>query len=198
MNCKKTYEEFLILVKQECKKSDVKLDLRKSKHVKLGSFRCGGFFSDSQPHLVAALNHSDFKILVAHEFCHMTQWREGIPLWERCEHSVGLIDKWLEGEDVEDIETHIKNAIDLELDNEIRTSKLVEEYDLGISLDEYIKKCNAYVLFYNWVLLKRRWYKSGNSPYTNPRILSKMSTKFDMDYTTLSPELIQIFEEEKI
>jgi hypothetical protein len=198
MNAKKTYEEFLALVKQECKKSGVKLDLRKTKHVKLGSFRCGGFFSDSPPHLVAALKHPDAKILVAHEFCHMTQWREGIPLWDRGEFSVGMVDKWLEGEDIEDIETHIKNARDLELDNEIRTSKLVEEYDLDIDPDLYIKKCNAYVLFYNWVFLKRKWSNPNNPPYGNQRILDKMSPRFDMDYSTLSPELIQIFEEERI
>lgn len=198
MENKKTYEEFLQLVKQECKRSGVKLDLRKGKYVRLGSFKCSGYFSDSPPKLVAATKHPDAKLIVAHEFCHLTQWRDGSPLWSKGEYSVGMIDKWLEGEDIQDIETHIQNARDLELDNEIRTSKIIEEFDLGISLEDYVKKCNAYVLFYNWVLLKRKWSHPSNPPYLNERILSKMSGKFDMDYTSLSPELIQIFEEEKI
>lgn len=188
----------MLFVKLECKKSGVKLDLRRGKYVRLGNLKCGGFFTDEPPTIVAAMGHQDRKILLAHEFCHMTQWREKLPLWEASALSLELVDRWLGGEEVENIETHIQNCRDLELDNEIRTSRLVEEFDLGIDLGEYIKKSNAYVMFYNWVLLKRRWSRPGNSPYINTRILSKMSPKFDMDYSSLSPELLQIFEEENI
>ncbi len=195
---KKTYEEFLKMVKTECKKHKVKLDLRRGKYLRLNGFRCGGFFDSDVPVLAAAMGHRDSKILLAHEYCHMTQWLDNFYLWEKSPDSMEKIEAWLNGAEVEDIAEQIKISRDLELDNEMRTTKLVEEYDLGIEVGEYIKKCNAYVLFYNWLLESRRWSKPGNSPYVNPKVLEVMSDKFDMNYDSLSPEIAKVFREQNI
>lgn len=195
---KKSYEEFLKMVKLECKKHSIKLDLRKGKFVRLSGFRCGGYFDEDNRTLVAAMGHQDSKALLAHEYCHLTQWVEQTPLWLEAPESLGKIEKWLSGEDVDNIEKHIAISRSLELDNEIRTSKIIEEYDLGIDIDLYIKKCNAYILFYNWLLESRHWSKPGNSPYVNPRVLEAMSTKFDMNYETLDPEIAKVYREQNI
>jgi hypothetical protein len=195
---KKSYEEFIQMVKSECKKYGVKLDLRKGKYIRLMGFRCGGCFEDTPPTLTVAMGHKESKALFAHEYCHLTQWADGIQLWSQCAESLSILEGWLKGEEVNDIEKHIAICRSLELDNEMRTSKIIEEYDLDIDLDLYIKKSNAYVLFYNWLLESRRWSKPGNSPYVNPRVLEVMSNKFDMNYETLDPEISRIFKQENI
>jgi len=175
MTQKKPYSRFTEMVTSECKRNGVKLGLRKGKFVRLGGFKCSGYFGDDPPRLIASMGHPDSKTILAHEFCHMTQWIDGISLWTLGEKGIEEIDNWLLGKDVDDIDLHIANSRSLELDNEIRTSRLVEEYDLGMDVDLYIKKSNAYVLFYNWLRETRRWSKPGNSPYMNKRILSMMS-----------------------
>lgn len=196
---KKSYEDFLKLVKSECKKHNIKLKITKYKSIRLGSLRCSGYFeSEEYPTLAAAMGHPDGKAVLAHEYSHMTQWLDKIPLWDLSGDSLNKVEEWLEGEEVEDIEKHLAICRDLELDNEKRTIKLIKEYDLGIDLSTYIKKSNAYVLFYNWLLVSRKWSKPGNSPYMNKKILSLMSDKFDMNYDSLDPHIKKAFEEEKI
>lgn len=195
---KKSYDEFLKMVKSRCKELGVKLDLRRGKSIRVGGFRCGGCFEENPPTLIVAMGHKESKALFAHEYCHLTQWAEQIPIWSIAIESINFIDEWLSGEDVPDIEKHIAISRTLELDNEIRTTKIIEEYDLGIDRDLYVKKSNAYVLFYNWILKSRRWSKPGNSPYVNERIISIMSSEFDMNYETLDPEITKVFTEEDI
>lgn len=196
---KKSYEDFLKLVKSECKKHNIKLKITKYKSIKLGSFRCSGYFeSEENPTLAVAMGHSDNKAVLAHEYCHLTQWLDKIPLWDLAGVSLNKLDAWLEGEEIDNIEKHIAICRDLELDNEKRTVKLIEEYDLGIDVQTYIKKSNAYILFYNWLLITRKWSKPGNSPYMNKKILSLMSDKFDMNYNRLDSHIKKAFEEEKI
>jgi len=195
---KKCYDEFVKMVKVKCKELGVKLDLRRGKSIRVGGFRCGGCFEETPPTLIVAMGHSESKALFAHEYCHLTQWADRIPIWGIAGESINFIDEWLSGADVPDIEKHIAISRTLELDNEIRTTKIIEEYDLGIDRDLYVKKSNAYVLFYNWLLISRKWSKPGNSPYVNERIISIMSSEFDMNYETLDPEITKVFIEEKI
>jgi hypothetical protein len=99
-------------------------------------------------------------------------------------------------EEVENIAEHIAACRDLELDNEKRTVKIIKEFSLPINITQYIKKSNAYVHFYNYMLISRRWCTPKNSPYTNKKVIESMSGKFDMEYKTLSKNLENIFTEE--
>jgi hypothetical protein len=65
-------------------------------------------------------------------------------------------------------------------------------------VDLYIRKSNAYVLFYNYMKISRKWSNPDNAPYRNKNIIEAMSDKFDMDYENLSEELIELFKKEKI
>jgi len=104
----------------------------------------------------------------------------------------------LAGEDHEDIDWAIGIARDLELDNEKRTTEMIIKWNLPIDPVEYVKKSNAYVLFYNYIKTTRKWSEPDNSPYTNMNIVNAMSDKFDMDYEKLSDELLEIYKREKI
>jgi hypothetical protein len=75
---------------------------------------------------------------------------------------------------------------------------MFKKWDLPVDTALYTKKANAYVLFYNYMKISRKWSNPDNVPYRNKNILEAMSDKFDMDYENLSEELIELFKKEKI
>jgi hypothetical protein len=109
-----------------------------------------------------------------------------------------ILDSWLSGEEVEDIDKHISNCRDLELDNEKRSVSVIKKFKLNVDIDHYIKKANAYVQFYNYMKYSRRWCTPERSPYTNENIVLAMPSKFNMDYTKITEKIKQLFIQEKI
>jgi hypothetical protein len=105
---------------------------------------------------------------------------------------------WLNGVDNSNIDNHIALARDLELDNEKRSVKIIKKFNLPIDIKEYTKRANAYVQFYNYMMITRRWSDPKNSPYTNKKIIEAMPDRFNMDYTVLPKKLLKVFIEEKI
>lgn len=203
---KKT-EAFISFVKEECKKNKVVFKPYKRSHIKLtNDIKCGGFFDDGadpdhrKPTLAFAQGRPDYLELLVHEYCHMTQWTDGIDLWEMSAGSMSTIDEWLSGVDhpKEKVEAALNVSRDLELDNEKRAVEVFRKWNLPVDVNLYIKKSNAYVLFYNYLKISRKWSDPGNSPYTNKNILEAMSDKFDMDYENLSGGLIELFKKENI
>jgi hypothetical protein len=87
---------------------------------------------------------------------------------------------------------------ELELDNEKRSVALMKKWDLKIDIDDYIRKANAYVMFYNYMYHSRKWSAPGNAPYSNPNIVSKMSNKFNMRYKQMSERLLKLYKDENI
>lgn len=191
--------KFIDHVKQECKKHNIKCVLKNTKSVKYtDSSRCSGYFDEKS--LVVAMNRPDALQILVHEYCHLTQWAEQCDLWMECEknESHDKLDKWLIGEEVKNIEQAIILCRNLELDNEKRSVKTIKKFDLPIDIDTYIKRANAYVQFYNYLLVSRRWSKPNNAPYKNKRLLEVMPAKFNMDYEKLSKKVLKIFVEENI
>ena len=192
-------KEFIKYVKQECKKHNIKYVFKNTQSIKLfDSSRCSGYFDGST--LAVAMKRPDSIQTLVHEYSHLTQWAEKLPLWEKCEDedSHNKVEEWLVGENVHNIEKYMGLCRDLELDNEKRSVKLIKQFNLKINIDEYIKRANAYVQFYNYMLYSRKWCKPSNSPYRNKRLLNAMPNKFSMDYKRLSKKVLRIFEEEGI
>lgn len=188
---------FIAFVKAECRKEGVKCDLRKTKYVKVtNSIKASGYFDETVPTLVCSMGRKDSIEILVHEYCHLTQWREQIPLWKACMKSMGLLDYWLEGNSVVNIKKHIANCRDLELDNEKRSVKLIKEFELPIDIVSYTKKANSYIHFYNYMLISRRWCSTKNSPYSNKKLIEAMSPKFNMNYKKLPKRIEKIFTEE--
>jgi hypothetical protein len=197
----KTKEEFFKFLRKECKTHGVELSLRKTGYVKLSGFKCGGYFdcdSTPKPKLVCAMNKSSSISTLVHEYCHMTQWLDKIPLWGMAGISNYIMGEWLNGVEYSDIANHIAIVRNLELDNEIRASEMIEDYDLGVTKSEYIKTANAYIVYYNYLLISRKWSKPQNSPYCNKKIVAAMSDKFDMNYQSLDRDLYDLFKSENI
>jgi len=188
---------FIAFVKAECRKEGVKCDLRNTSYVKISnSIKASGYFDENVPTLVCSMGRKDSIEILVHEYCHLTQWRERIPLWVEAEISMNLIDEWLSGKEVRNIKKHIEISRDLELDNEKRAVNTIKEFNLPINLENYIRKANSYVHFYNYMLISRRWATPTKSPYTNKRLLESMSTKFNMNYKKLPKRIEKIFIEE--
>jgi hypothetical protein len=194
---------FVKWVKNECKKHGVECCLRKVKYLRLEkTIKCSGYFDDGcgggAPKLVVAVNRPDWLEILVHEYCHLTQWKSGYKLWNRAGESLHHIEKWLSGERVSRISNHLANARDLELDNEKRSVELIKKWNLDIDVDNYIRKANAYIQFYNYLRMSRKWSLPSNSPYTNKNLLSVMSNKFNMNYKKMSKRVEKIFIKENI
>ena len=192
-------KEFIKHVEQECKKHNVKCILKNTKTVQLdGSSRCSGYFDEES--LVVAMNRPDAMQILVHEYCHLTQWVDQCEIWVHSTNyqSHDKLYRWLAGEDIKDIEQAIAICRDIELDNEKRSVKMIKKFNLDIDIDLYIKKANAYIQFYNYLLISRRWCKPSNTPYKNNVLVEAMPIKFNMDYKKLSKKLLKIFEEENI
>lgn len=194
-------KEFVEWVKSECKKNNIKCSLRNVTYLKLSpKIRCSGYFYEDgeTAQLVCATNRNQFVTTLAHEYCHATQWLDNIDLWEKSGDSLNKLEEWLSGKRIKNIKKHLAISRELELDNEKRTVKLLKKWDLDIDLKEYIRRANAYVLFYNYLGISRRWCSPYNSPYRNEKLLSVMSDKFDMNYEYLDDHIKKVFIEQKI
>jgi hypothetical protein len=197
MNTKE--KEFVKYVKSECKKYGVKCDLRKTKYVIVsGNMKCSGYFDEQAPVLVCSMNRPDWIEILAHEFGHLTQWIDNIPLWKKADESIPLLDNWLSGEEVPNIKKHLGVCRDLELDNEKRTVKIIKKFGLDIDVDKYIKKANAYVFFYNRLLATRKWCTPDNSPYTNKKVIASMPRYFRADYSYTPKKIEKVFIQENM
>ncbi len=195
-------------IKSECSKNGVKLSIKQGKYVKVSSFKTSGYFDSLKKEMVCAKKNPNFLIVLAHEFCHMTQWVDSkygkCDVWLKYQKgNVGIIDEWLSDKNKTFRKSSLKSALlkclNLELDNERRTYKLLKKFGVNKKeLDLYVQKSNAYVLFYLHLLETRSWYKPGNAPYENKIVVSSMSKKFNMNYKSLSKKIKTVYITEKI
>jgi len=199
------FEKFVDFVKSECEKHNVVIREEEGAYIELSeSIKCGGYFEDGTGDLVPSPTLAYSKgceqptEILVHEYCHMTQWLDGIPLWAMSTSSLENVDKWLSGEDFPNIDKDISNARDLELDNEKRSVEMIKKWNLPIDVELYTKKANAYVQFYNYIKESRKWSKPGRAPYVVPEVIEVMSDKFDMNYDELTPEIRKVFVEQGI
>jgi hypothetical protein len=75
---------------------------------------------------------------------------------------------------------------------------MINEWGLSIDTDKYIKRANAYLMFYNWLKQTRKWSSPNNTPYGNKRIVAAMPTNFKLDYSKLPKRFEKLYREENI
>jgi hypothetical protein len=201
----KNDKAFIQFVKDECKRLGVKTHIKDVKYVKLSpTIKCSGYFDDADPKkgaiLAASMGKPDGLEILVHEYCHLTQWQDGFELWKKAGSALPVIDEWLEGKykRPQTLERAFEIAIGLELDNEKRSVKIVKEWGLSIDVENYVKRANSYLMFYNWLKQTRRWSKPGNQPYNNKRLVSAMPANFRMNYSKLPKKYEVIYREENI
>lgn len=190
---------FIDHVKSVLKAEGFKADLRNVSYVKLSpTIRCSGYFDSANKKLVCSMNKPDALGILVHEFGHYTQWKDQCKAWTNLGDSLDLMDSWLQGNEVENIEHHIMIARNLELDNEKRAVKLIKKFGISINVDDYIKRANAYALFYNHMLTVRRWCKPTNMPYENPSVIEAMPSNFRINYNKVPKRLMKVYQQENV
>ncbi|MFD0738258.1 hypothetical protein ACFQZQ_03005 [Lysobacter koreensis] len=159
--------------------------LAPAESVKNGNIRSGGWFDgdSAQPVLATAASGdpSSWIGTLLHEYCHLTQWAEGAPIWKGAD-GWGKVGPWLDGKQVRGVEAAIADVRELEADCERRTVRLIREMNAPVDLDEYIRAANSYVHFYNVMAETRKWYAEGRGPYSVPEVLAAANPTLDADF----------------
>lgn len=190
-----TEEEFVKYVKKECRNNNVKCILTQTGYLRMDGIPCSGMFYEVNGNQggilkVAMKNDLAYEILV-HEYCHMTQWIDKIDEWKKHQRIDSLkFTGWLRGNKCKSIKKYIEWIIALELDNEKRSVNVIKKLNLDfIDIDLYIKRANAYLQFYNWVLENRQWATKNKPIYKSDEVISLVPAKFNMNYSRIPYKL---------
>lgn len=169
---------------------------------------CAGYFCENEKtgeRILAVATDVPLKhwiTVLLHESSHMDQYLENCQEWQDCKmedgsDSTDALFKWIDGANIDNIYDIGMRSLRVELDCEKRTVKKIMDYNLYDHIDviEYIKKANAYIYFYLYVLETRKFYTKGNEPYTNSMIWSVAPVHFQGDYSTIPQPLYDAFKE---
>lgn len=192
--------EFVEMVKTEAAKHGVKVTVSDQDHVLWGQIKCNGYFRElPAPELVFCTGQPEdqwLRVLI-HEYCHMRQWIDQCAAWtalwvRETVDTTDLIDLWLDYV-IEAPQERLKQWVQLSLDNELdceqRAARLIKKQGLPLYIPDYIRRANAYVMFYHVMRKYRRWYDIGKEPYNVEEVWSQMPENFgELDYTQLSAE----------
>lgn len=192
------YKTVLGTIAAECAKNSIAFKLENKRLVGSTKEAKGsvGYFSEVDRELVVATRNKleDWFRVLIHEWMHMKQWKSGMftkkldkvyeDLWDWVDKTRELPEKRL-------VEV-IAAARDLERDAEERTIEYLRLRSrwLGIDVDDYARKANAYLYFYEALKRTRKWYTK--PPYTIDKIVERMPVSFNRDYTRLPSEYLKL------
>lgn len=187
--------------------NNVSLKMINKEFVKFGGENCSGIFNADGPELICAVKKPIEKWIYVfiHEFCHFEQYMDNCEEWKNLsidlpdgnkENADLLLEKIIKGETFsKSLKTKIVRACqDLERDCEERTYKKIKINKLEYIIDPkvYVKKANAYILFYNIILKHGKWYEK--PPYEVDEIINLMPDHFLDDYTKMTKKLYNLYE----
>lgn len=134
---------------------------------------CSGFFNSEPLQFAVAIDKpfTDWFKVFMHEYSHFEQWYENPEHFNQLGNDIGVLFSWLEGEielDEKELEQCTQSAIWIEYDCEKRVLNKICTEHLEHLIDplEYAQLANAYFNFYYYVAEVKKWYKSGQEPYT--------------------------------
>ncbi len=205
--------ELGIALKRECDLRQVILKTTNGTSIPYpqSGFNCSGYFV-AFPHLqhplmgfAMGIEINDLVPTILHEWSHMDQWAESDPVWtnnmfkrgDTYKESVDMIDEWMKGTEVDNIDTYIDAAVNVELDCEIRTIKKIHglhlEDKLKFSIDEYIQKANSYIYLYRYIKEAKAWNITGQAPYLVEDVWKNFPKEFGGDYSKLTDEYRDLY-----
>ncbi len=136
-----------------------------------------GSFCEEEKKIEVACSEDGWFMVFVHEYCHFQQWLEGLFDDAVVIAAYSVFDTWLDGTrelPQELLLTFIRKMQWLELDNEKRTIKLLEEFDVAFNKEEYIKEVNVDILSYEYCRRIRKWHTSS---LNTDKMSSLMSNK---------------------
>jgi hypothetical protein len=153
---------FLQLVQKDCLENGVELVFHPDTEIKLSKrISVAGYWSDYDKELQVAVMNPEWLVILAHEYGHFCQWKEKKFVDKKTIDAYNMFDEWIEKEiELDDlmIEQMITLIQKCELDCEKRALKFIKKYKLYFDYELYIQKSNSYVLGYEAVKIKRKWF----------------------------------------
>lgn len=144
-----------------------------------------GFFDYSQdiPIIVVATAKEEERwvTILAHEYCHATQWSENTQIWRDASKG-DRVWEWLEGKPLRNPRELTPYIRDMEADCERRTVRTLKELNAPFDLERYQRAANAYIHFYNVMAIERKWFAKGKAPYNTPEVLYEANPTLDLDF----------------
>ena len=164
-------QKLVAKVATDCQSYKIGFHLVPDKYVEADGIKCSGYFDEVD--LKVAAQKEDWLDVLVHESCHLDQWLEKHPLWDKADAGITTIEKWCSGTNYSEAKLiqSFKDTIELEWDCEKRTEKKIKKYKLNIDMVRYRKQVNSYLFSY-WITKRdRKWYPF---PYNNPKIVRRM------------------------
>lgn len=188
-------QSYLAFVIEEAIRNKISINLHNKKFVYADEVPVRGFFCDEENKLSCGFGypHKSWFPIFVHESCHMDQFLHSREFWDssvvfRGKDLYGVFFDWLHGE-IELSKEMIKRSslacINLELDCEKRAVGKIKEWELSLDIEDYIKRANCYVLFYNFARKHRIWYPLNKSSDSFSEILEQVSSRFNYNYNQL-------------
>jgi hypothetical protein len=150
----KNFKKFEKYARSYCEKHNKTITLVPRKSVfqkEFKNFKCAGFCDGDE--MVIATKNPNFYTVFIHEFAHLTQAVERIPMWYEC----GDIWSALQNGKVSLAQwDDFVKVIALERDCERRALNLIKKFNIT-SLEIYAIKANIYLYYYQYVFLTKRW-----------------------------------------
>jgi len=118
-----------------------------------------GMFDDEEKSIDVACGKENWELVLAHEYCHFTQWKDGLFDDLTVIAAYAMLDPWITGKrdyQQEVITKGIRAMQWIESDNENRTIALLDKWKVPYDREKYIRKSNVYVLYYEILLRLRR------------------------------------------
>lgn len=195
-----TIEEFEEKIRQSCGYWGVALQVDRDRYVNDGTGESNGWFDAAMPKLAYAKGHDAWFPVALHEYNHMCQWQEKDPIFfsDDLLAADDYLWEWLLREvelSPEDARKYAMVYLQLELNCERRSLKMITDLGLPLDTERYAQKANAYILFYHLVLKHRKWYKIEEEPYHIEEIVSAMPKDLHtLNYEEISDEMVTLFE----
>lgn len=160
---KPNVETFIKSLEKTCKSQNVKLVLYDMKYIldEAGD-KFGGWFDPNLKELHCAFPEniqSKYVELLVHESCHLDQWAKQTPAWvrEQGNRSLEIFWDWTKGKKGNKIAWHVRNVQKMEAECERMSVQKIIDLDLGLNIERYIKRANAYLLFYTIFKETKKW-----------------------------------------
>ena len=183
-------------IKQACASYGIRFYEGQGRSVFLDGTHSSGYFDDESKVLAYAKKAQDSILILLHESSHLDQWIEGKYSFSK----YPMMWEWLSGKEYTDkqIKSVIQDVIAVELDCEKRTVRKIKQYGLDVDVERYIQKANAYMYFFHWIMISRRWMKRSNSFYSKDDLIDACPKKFLSSYKECPLHILRLFAKHNI
>jgi len=174
----KISKDFIQHVRTHLKEYNFKLIFANAYQVNTGSgYRCTGFFDDSRRVIRVAKRAANWFETLLHEYCHFLDWLESTSKQlNRETKALAICERYVMGDIC--LSPRIINAFriaaHMEWKCDKRAVKLIQEWNLPINTEKYIREAHLYVYLYHMY----RKHRTFNARQPSWRILAEMPDTF--------------------